>query len=66
MKISNEHFEQLKKELFLCLKDHGLHPFMVSNNSQAWEVFYKASPMWIYDHYNDNHINTALNKIFKK
>ena len=68
MKVTKEHFERLKRECFETLKAHGLHPYMVQNSRHAWDTASKAgSPLWMYEEgYNDDHIATALKKIFKR
>lgn len=66
MKVSNEDYNKLKLAIFTMLKDRGLHPFMVQDNKTAWDCFNLAKCHWMYDQgYNDSHINTALNRIFK-
>lgn len=72
MKMSGTDFEALNKALLETLTAYNKHPFMVQNVSHAWEVFHKA---WndkridghaLYKKYNDAHIETALNKIFRR
>ena len=72
MKMSPEDYDQLFSALMTTLKDHNLHPYMVKNSGLAWQVFLKA---WnekridgnaLYKKYNDNHITTAMNRMFKR
>ena len=71
MKISQDDYTKIQVALFDTLKAHNLHPFMVQNSAHAWQVFHKAcsenrlSCNELYKQYNDEHIATALNKIFK-
>lgn len=69
--IKGAEFEALKRGCFDTLKAHNLHPFMVQNFRHAWECFHKAVDEGridlnaLYRTYNDTHIETALNKIFR-
>jgi hypothetical protein len=72
MKIQGDDFDHLRDALLATLKAHNLHPFMVNDTAQAWQVFHKA---WaegrlngndLYKRYHDAHFDTALKAIFKK
>jgi len=70
-KIDGERFECLKIALFETLKTHKLHPFMVNSTRRAWEVYHKAVfenrvDAWVKNSCDDAHIETALNRIFKR
>lgn len=72
MRVSQNDIGILEEALIATLKAHNLHPFMVRNTRHAWQCFHKACSEgrlvlsdW-YAVYNDDNIETALKRIFKK
>ncbi len=70
-KINGEAFESLRSACMDTLKAHNLHPWMVQDTRTAWQVFHKAAYEGrivvneLYKKFNDDHIETALKRIFK-
>ena len=71
MKIKPSDYKDLESLCIATLKRHRMHPYMVQNKETAWNVFHKTcdhNPKLLnklYKYLNDNHIETALKKMFK-
>lgn len=71
MKMTPDDFEKFRKALFDTLKANSLHPFMVASMRHAWQVVGKATGDGVldlnhlYTYLNDDHIDTALIKVFE-
>ena len=69
MKITSEDYATLEKACQAVLKKHNLHPYMIQNTANAWQIFHKAANEYglygLYEYLNDAHIETALKRIFK-
>ena len=68
MKITDTDYKELERQAMRVLIHRGLHPYMVQSNRHAWDVFHMVDDRFknhLYDYLNDNHIETALKRIFK-
>jgi hypothetical protein len=71
-KINGELFVHIQTGCLDTLTAHDLHPFMVNSTQLAWQCFHKAVSEGridlnkVYDVANDDHIETALKKVFKR
>ena len=72
MKVTSSDLTMLEGALMDTLKAHNLHPSMVRSTLLAWQCFHKACEEdrlilnnW-YAVYNDDHIETALKRVFRK
>lgn len=70
MKMIPQDYQRLKSACINVLLTHSLNPSAVASNLRRWEIFHRAcdnTPRLLYDLYaylNDNHIETALKRIF--
>lgn len=70
MKITHADFTTIRLACLAVLQENGLHPIQVRTTQQAWDCFLRASSDGklsvneLYKCYNDEHIETALRRIF--
>jgi len=69
MKMRAPDYDKLMLACFEVLRLHEVHPSVVKSTHEAWQVFrraasYDESLYGLYDYLNDNHVETALKRIF--
>lgn len=72
MKITTEDFNTLKTALFAASKTAGVQPNLINSQRCRWDLLAYAGSIGLisinalYDRgYNDDHLDTAMRKIFK-
>ena len=70
MKITKTDFNAIQRAMAETLSANGFSSLAVDSTLKAWQVFHKANETGrlnlnvLYRDYSDNHIETALKKIF--